>query len=136
MDQRTLCKQTQAITSDMQTVTSMFSGSEHNKGRTERREVWVSGATAQMGGGWTGLKQVVKVKRTVKGMGKISQEDAYFISSRTPSAPRYSVGGYKNHWNIENGLHWAKDVTFNKNGECTAGHFCVQKYRDQPVQGK
>lgn len=111
MNQKTLCKQIQSITSDMRTVTSMFSELEYNKGRTERREVWVSDAGSQMSGHWAGLKQVIKVKRWVRHKGNVRSESAYYISSLGINAQAF-CRGIRNHWSIENGLHWVKDVTF------------------------
>lgn len=84
---------------------------EHTKGRTERREVWVSDANVEISGGWPGLKQVIKVKRIIKDKGKTSEEDAYYISSRIVNAQVF-CRAIRSHWSIENGLHWVKDVVF------------------------
>jgi predicted transposase YbfD/YdcC len=111
MNQKSLCKHIQTMTSDRQTITSMFSELEHNKGRTERREVWVSDVTAQMSEHWAGLKQVIKVQRWVKEKHNIRSENAYYISSQIINAQSF-CRGIRNHWSIENGLHWVKDVTF------------------------
>jgi predicted transposase YbfD/YdcC len=48
-------------------------------------------------------------QRTVKG--KTSYETRYFIGSKRCSAKRYS-GLLRNHWKIENCLHWQLDMTF------------------------
>lgn len=48
-------------------------------------------------------------ERTVKG--KTSTETRYFIGSRPMSARRYGQT-LRNHWSIENSLHWQLDVTF------------------------
>ena len=58
-----------------------------------------------------GLKQLVIVHRIVKEKGKSRQEYAYFISSRQSNAFLYSEG-IRLHWEIENSLHYVKDVTF------------------------
>ena len=42
---------------------------------------------------------------------KTSQEVRYFIGSRKASARVYGKA-MRNHWGIENGLHWVLDVTF------------------------
>ncbi len=42
---------------------------------------------------------------------KTSQEVRYFIGSRKASAKVYGQA-IRNHWGIENGLHWVLDVTF------------------------
>jgi predicted transposase YbfD/YdcC len=48
-------------------------------------------------------------ERTCKG--KTSEETVYFIGSRKMSAKRYGQA-LRNHWGIENGLHWQLDVSF------------------------
>ena len=111
MNQKSLCKQIQSMTANMQTVHSRFSELVYTKGRTERREVWISDVTTKMSGNWLGLKQAIKVRRTVKNKGKIREEEAYYISSLAVNAQVFCQG-IKKHWSIENGLHWVKDVTF------------------------
>jgi predicted transposase YbfD/YdcC len=48
-------------------------------------------------------------ERTVKG--KTTGEARYFIGSKKASAKYYGKG-LRNHWGIENNLHWQLDVTF------------------------
>lgn len=48
-------------------------------------------------------------ERTEKG--KTSEETVYFIGSRVMSAQQYGIA-FRNHWKIENCLHWHLDVTF------------------------
>ena len=48
-------------------------------------------------------------ERTCKG--KTSQETVYFIGSRKMTAKKYGTA-MRNHWGIENKLHWHLDVTF------------------------
>jgi predicted transposase YbfD/YdcC len=48
-------------------------------------------------------------ERTEKG--KTSQETVYFIGSRVMSAKKYGKTP-RDHWQIENGLHWHLDITF------------------------
>lgn len=111
MNQKALCEHIQSTTADMLAVSSRFSEWEYTKGRTERREVWVSSAVGQMNKHWAGLKQVIKVKRTIKDKGETREENAYYISSRAVNAQVF-CRGIRNHWGIENGLHWVKDVSF------------------------
>jgi predicted transposase YbfD/YdcC len=60
---------------------------------------------------WVKLKVIGKCssERTVNG--KTTVEERYFIGSRRYSAKRYGEG-LRNHWRIENCLHWQMDVTF------------------------
>src|SRR5581483_6469176 len=63
------------------------------------------------GDSWARLKVigVCSTERTVNG--KTSREERYFIGSKKASAKVYGRA-LRNHWGIENNLHWQLDVTF------------------------
>lgn len=84
---------------------------EINRGRTELRQVCVSDHIEKISKEWIGLKQIVTVHRIVKEKSGTREEVAYFISSRQSNAFFYSQG-IRLHWEIENSLHYVKDVTF------------------------
>jgi len=110
-NQPKLYEQIQANTSETEKIQSSYSELELNKGRLERREVFVSNNLTGIAKDWKGIKQIIKVKRWTKRKQKESFETAYFISSKEYPATIYSYG-IRGHWGIENGLHWVKDVTF------------------------
>ncbi len=56
-------------------------------------------------------------ERTVQG--KTSLESRYFIGSKNARA-RYYGRALRNHWRIENNLHWQLDVSFDEDGNQTA----------------
>jgi predicted transposase YbfD/YdcC len=60
---------------------------------------------------WAGLTTIGMCysQRTVRGV--TSEEVRYFIGSKKMSAKSYGTG-LRNHWRIENSLHWQLDVTF------------------------
>jgi predicted transposase YbfD/YdcC len=60
---------------------------------------------------WPGLCVIgmCRSERTVKG--QKSEEVRYFIGSKRASAKYYGQG-LRNHWGVENGLHWHMDLTF------------------------
>ena len=62
---------------------------------------------------WPGLKSVAKIisERTDKRSGKKSTETRYYISS-LPAKPKVIGKAVRNHWAIENNLHWTLDVIF------------------------
>jgi hypothetical protein len=62
---------------------------------------------------WVGLKSLLKVERTGTRAGKAYHEVAYYISSLVRSAVDFAQG-IRGHWEIENRLHWVKDVVFNE----------------------
>lgn len=51
---------------------------------------------------------------------RISEETRYFIGSKVASA-RYYGKALRNHWGIENGLHWQLDVTFREDSSREQG---------------
>lgn len=62
---------------------------------------------------WIGLKTLIVVQRKTKIKTKRTAETAYYISS-LPSTTDAKVfyEGIRGHWQIENELHYVKDVTF------------------------
>ncbi len=58
---------------------------------------------------WVGVKCLIKVERTGTRLGKPYHQVAYYISSLSATAAEIAVG-IRQHWGIENGLHWVKDV--------------------------
>lgn len=85
---------------------------EKNRGRIEKRELTIYKEGMDLKYEWAGLKYVIGVARTVRHRdGKITQETAYFITNLRESA-KFFNRGIRNHWNIENSLHYIKDVVF------------------------
>lgn len=86
---------------------------ERGHGRQEKRmyEVIFEPEGIRDGAEWTKLKVIGKCysERTVNG--KTTTEERCFIGSRRCSAKRYGEA-LRNHWRIENNLHWQMDVTF------------------------
>ena len=83
--------------------------------RIEKRQVWAVGVD-QMGSlykqaQWVGLQTIVKVTRTRQLWNKSTQETMFYLTSLPPQAAQ--VGrAIRQHWSIENQLHWVLDVTF------------------------
>jgi predicted transposase YbfD/YdcC len=90
---------------------------EEGHGRSETRETFVVPASKEMvaSGAWLGLATVVLVIRRCvdHATGKASDEVRYFISS-LPAKVKRLAGAVRQHWGIENGLHWVLDVAFNE----------------------
>ena len=64
---------------------------------------------------WASLNSIVQVQsqRTVIATGTVSEETRYYISSL--QAPANEIASYiRNHWGIENKLHWSLDVYFSE----------------------
>jgi predicted transposase YbfD/YdcC len=90
---------------------------EEGHGRSETRETFVAPASKEMvaSGAWLGLATVVLVIRRCvdHATGKASDEVRYFISS-LPAKVKRLARAVRQHWGIENGLHWVLDVAFNE----------------------
>lgn len=67
---------------------------------------------------WAGLGQVLRIERTItnKRTGHKSSETAYAITSLSPerATPAQLLKAWREHWHIENKLHWVRDVTFDE----------------------
>ncbi len=60
---------------------------------------------------WSGLQTIVKVVRTRHLWNKTTQEVMFYLSSLPPDAQQLGKA-IRQHWSIENQLHWILDVTF------------------------
>ena len=83
--------------------------------RREKRQV-TAVALNQMGdlykqAQWSGLQTIVRVVRTRHLWNKTTQEVMFYLSSLPPEAQQLGKA-IRQHWSIENQLHWVLDVTF------------------------
>jgi predicted transposase YbfD/YdcC len=62
---------------------------------------------------WPGLAAIGKITRHREIAGKTATETAYYLLSTPLSAERFAQAA-RDHWGIENGLHWVLDVTMNE----------------------
>jgi predicted transposase YbfD/YdcC len=99
--------------------TSLFAGLavRHHRtedaahGRVEIREAWSVPATAcpLPGSDWPGLQSVTLIERTRTVDGATSCERHYYLSSLPPRVKRIAAAA-REHWRVENDLHWTLDV--------------------------
>jgi predicted transposase YbfD/YdcC len=61
--------------------------------------------------GWTDLQTIVRVQRERRLPSQVEQQTTYYISSLPPSA-RLILDATRQHWAVENSLHWVLDVIF------------------------
>jgi len=113
-NQKFLLRKVKFIAEYMPAISSDIT-EEKNRGRLEKREVTVHKECLDLEHyGWKDIKFIIKVKRMVKHRsGKISKEEAYFITNLEEKAALFNKG-IRDHWKIENSLHYVKDVTFNE----------------------
>jgi predicted transposase YbfD/YdcC len=92
-----------------------FDAFDDGHGRLVRRRVFASTDLAPFAAlaDWPGLATVVAVEtiRGIPGRGKVKAEIRHYLSSaRLP--PERLAAAIRNHWRVENGLHWVLDVGF------------------------
>lgn len=86
---------------------------EKDHGRIEIRKCWaVEGEAEWLGFGeeWKGLRSIAAVKAQRIIRGESSSQTRYYISSLPGDAKRIA-DAVREHWAIENSLHWVLDVT-------------------------
>ena len=59
-----------------------------------------------------GAAQVAQLRRTVTKKGKKTVEVVYLITSDRDADPATLAAWVRSHWEIENRLHWVRDVTY------------------------
>jgi predicted transposase YbfD/YdcC len=79
-------------------------------GRRTRRTIKAVLAPAWIG--FAGAAQVAQLRRTVTRNGKKTVEVAYLITSDRDADPATLAAWVRGHWEIENCLHWVRDVTY------------------------
>jgi predicted transposase YbfD/YdcC len=65
--------------------------------------------------GWMSLNSVIQIQseRTITATGAVSRDTRYYVSSL--KIPAENMANYvRNHWGIENKLHWSLDVYFSE----------------------
>ena len=90
-----------------------------------------------LGKKWAGIKSVVVVERTIKVKDKVVYETSFYIShlNKTIMDSIYKENGLetikisakfqacvREHWGIENRLHWVKDVILNEDENGIENH--------------
>lgn len=87
-------------------------------GREEYRQLWVVAEAdycqyLRAVDKWAGLQTLIKLVsvRYVPSIDTMETKTRYFISSWQASASQF-LQAIRDHWQIENGLHWVLDVTF------------------------
>jgi predicted transposase YbfD/YdcC len=82
-------------------------------GRIETREVFAIGDIAwlKQNHEWTGLRSIVMVVSSRETQKTIERERRFYISSLPAGAEKLG-SAIRQHWGVENALHWVLDVNF------------------------
>jgi len=88
---------------------------EKGHGRVETRRYWITDKISWLDNKekWVGLESIGLVESRREINGEESCELRCFISSLKPNARKFAQA-VRQHWSIENNLHWQLDVTFDE----------------------
>lgn len=88
---------------------------DDSHGRTVRRRGWVLPLTDELTllQDWPGIRNIIMIEniRCVDHSSETTCELRYYLSS-CQDAPAVQIAAVRQHWAIENSLHWVLDVTF------------------------
>jgi len=84
---------------------------DHGRIETRRCEVFKKGEIVDFDNKWKGLQTVVKITSTREFNNKTEIAERYYISSLSPDNKEFNKY-IRNHWGVENSLHWVLDVAF------------------------
>lgn len=86
---------------------------DFGSGRIEKRSCYVCKDFTFLGelSDWESIKSVVMIEASQEKNGIVSSETRFYISSKDESAEFFNKA-VRNHWKIENTLHWQLDVSF------------------------
>ncbi len=101
-----ICNQTISISS--------YESNEKAHGRTEIRNVTLYKRDERISSQWESIQLVIKVERLTERNNKAIYETSYYASSLLSEDSEQIAKGIRNHWSIENRLHWVKDVIQNE----------------------
>jgi predicted transposase YbfD/YdcC len=98
---------------------SSFIDYDKGHGRYETRECFVCHETQwlrDMHPHWKTINSIIKINSTreFKDTNKNTQETRYYISSLKDVTPDIVLKSVREHWGIENTLHWILDMSFNE----------------------
>ena len=96
---------------------NFFEAFDDSHGRLVRRRVWAMTDLAPLPAlaKWPGLQSVIAVEtiRTAHQHAPVTSDYRFYLSSLVRSADTFAMM-MRQHWHIENKLHWSLDVTFNE----------------------
>jgi predicted transposase YbfD/YdcC len=101
-----------AVPTSLKPVLDTF---DERHGRLTRRRVFVHPVPTELPvlEEWPGVQSILAVEsiRMIKPHGRVTAEKRFFLSS-LPVTDDRQIAAIRQHWSIENSLHWVLDVTF------------------------
>jgi predicted transposase YbfD/YdcC len=94
----------------------VYEATHKGHGRVETRSLQVCEPPDSLKGSWVGVNQLLKITRTRWTKGKETTEIAYGITSlsKDEAPPAEIMKLWRDHWRIENQLHYVRDVVFHE----------------------
>jgi predicted transposase YbfD/YdcC len=120
----------QGLTDDCRGVRYDFSETtEAGHGRIETRRCWCSDDIVGVAPSddWPGLKTVVCVERIRRIGSETTRKRHYYISS-LPADAKTLLRCSRNHWGVENQLHWRMDVVFHEDARRIRKDHAAENY--------
>jgi predicted transposase YbfD/YdcC len=110
-NQKTLRREVETVCKRYRPVADV-SETEKGHGRIETRrcQVFEKGQTVDSENSWKGLQTIIKITSVREIKDKITAEERYYISSLDSLQPFNNY--IREHWGIENKLHWTLDMVF------------------------
>lgn len=88
---------------------------EKNRSRIEARQAYVYNITEnEIFENWPGLSKIIHIKTSGKRKDLGYSENRYYITSRSEKFASFYNIKIRDHWKIENCLHWVKDKILNE----------------------
>lgn len=92
---------------------------EKGHGRLEKRSCDVisyANLTSMLDNKFLNLKSIVRIvsERTILNTGETTKEQRYYVTSLPNDNPQKILDSIRQHWGIENNLHWMLDVVFDE----------------------
>jgi predicted transposase YbfD/YdcC len=125
-NQKKLHEQVQVNTFDDKSSIDTHTEITHKRGRLETRQTFVYKDLNCISDEWIGLKRLIRVERYLCKKGKQTHETTYCISSIASNKAAFFAKHIRNHWSIENRLHWVKDTIMNEDRSKTTGGMAAE----------
>jgi predicted transposase YbfD/YdcC len=101
----------------------------HGRIETRRCSITTDLGLMEHAQNWTSLNTLIRVdsERCIKSTGEVQTSTRFYISSLKAEANTF-MRAIRHHWSIENGLHWALDVSFHEDDQRKRAGNAVQNY--------